>query len=107
MAGRIAAPSTTGMILDVPIDATIERVYMRSTLLPHALNREFPELADTISSLKQSDEHFARLLEQHDAVDDEITKSETGQTFLDEVSAEKLKKQRLNLKDQIYRIATS
>ena len=80
---------------------------MRSTFLTHALNREFPELADMISSLKQSNALFAHLLEQHNAVDDEITKGETRLTFLDEVSAESLKKQRLNLKGHIYRIATS
>lgn len=80
---------------------------MKSSLLPHALNKEFPELAETISALKQNDAHFANLLAQHDAVDDQITKSETGLAVLDEVSEENLKKQRLALKDQLYRAATA
>ena len=45
--------------------------------LLHALNREFPEFADAIAKLKTTD-HFANLLGQHDAVDTEITKSETN-----------------------------
>ena len=51
---------------------------MRSNLLPHALNREFPELAAAVAHLKESDLHFANLLKKHDAVDDQITADETG-----------------------------
>lgn len=79
---------------------------MRSDLLPHALNREFPELADAIAKLKATDHHFANLLGQHDAVDTEITKSETGVTPISDDALETLKKQRLHLKDQLYAIAT-
>jgi uncharacterized protein len=78
---------------------------MRSDLLPHALHREFPELADAIARLKHSDTHFAHLLEQHDAVDTDITKSETGVSPMSDHSLEALKKQRLHLKDQLYRMA--
>ena len=38
----------------------------------------FPSFADAIAKLKATDHHFANLLGQHDAVDTEITKSETG-----------------------------
>ncbi len=48
---------------------------MQSDLLSHALHREFPNLANAIARLKHSDAHFAHLLEQHDAVDADITKS--------------------------------
>jgi uncharacterized protein len=80
---------------------------MRSTLLPHALDREFPQLAAKIAALKQTDAHFAHLLAQHDALDDQITKSEMGVTALDDVNSENLKKQRLRLKDELYRLANA
>jgi uncharacterized protein len=80
---------------------------MQSDLLTHALHREFPNLADAINRLKQSDAHFGNLLEQHDAVDVEITKSETGVAPINDLSLETLKKQRLQLKDQLYRMAVA
>ena len=39
---------------------------MHSNLLSHAINREFPELADKVAKLKTSNSHFARLLVEHD-----------------------------------------
>jgi uncharacterized protein YdcH (DUF465 family) len=78
---------------------------MNSDLLSHALNREFPELADAVHRLKETDAHFARLLHEHDAVDLEITKDETGVAPMGDDALEALKKQRLHLKDQLYAIA--
>jgi uncharacterized protein len=80
---------------------------MRSDLLPHALNREFPELNETIGKLKLNNAHFAHLLSQHDALDTDITKSETGVAPMSDAAVETLKKQRLHLKDELYRIATA
>jgi uncharacterized protein len=80
---------------------------MQSDLLSHALHREFPNLANAIARLKHSDAHFAHLLEQHDAVDADITKSETGVAPMSDHSLEALKKQRLHLKDQLYRMAVA
>jgi hypothetical protein len=78
---------------------------MQSDLLPHALNREFPELAETVARLKIGNAHFTHLLAQHDEVDQQITKDETGIAPMDEAAVEALKKQRLLLKDQLYAIA--
>lgn len=78
---------------------------MQSDLLSHALHREFPNLADAIARLKTSNSHFTHLLEQHDAVNADITKSETGVSAMSDHSLEALKKQRLHLKDQLYRMA--
>ena len=64
---------------------------MRSNLLPHALN----------------DARFAHLLKQHDAVDDQITADETGVAPMGDVGLEDLKKQRLHLKDELYRMASA
>ena len=80
---------------------------MRSNLLPHALNLEFPELAAAVTHLKESDSHFAHLLTQHDAIDDQITADETGVAPMGDVGLEDLKKQRLHLKDELYRMASA
>lgn len=80
---------------------------MHTDLLPHALNREFPELADAVAGLKVTDLHFVHLLKQHDAVDDQITKDEMGVAPMGDTSLEDLKKQRLHLKDELYRMATA
>ena len=80
---------------------------MRSNLLPHALNREFPELATAVAHLKENDSHFANLLKKHDAVDDQITADETGVAPIADTGLEELKKQRLQLKDELYRIAST
>lgn len=79
---------------------------MHSDLLPHALNREFPELAAVIARLKETDLHFAHLLKQHDAVDDQITKDEMGVAPMGDTTLEGLKKQRVHLKDELYHMAT-
>ena len=78
---------------------------MNSDLLPHALDREFPELASVVARLKENDSHFAHLLQQHDALDEQITKDETGVAPMGDVALEALKKQRLHLKDQLYAMA--
>ena len=80
---------------------------MHSDLLPHALNREFPELADAVAHLRETDLHFAHLLKQHDAVDDQITKDEMGVAPMGDTTLEGLKKQRLHLKDELYKMATA
>lgn len=77
---------------------------MHSDLLPHGLKREFPALADTVARLQETDLHFAHLLKQHDAADDQITKDEMGVAPMGDTTLEDLKKQRLHLKDELYRM---
>lgn len=65
----------------------------------------FHEFRDLITELKQSDNHFARLFDEHNALDDEIKRLETGATGVtqyDEI--EQKKRQKLKLKDEIYTI---
>lgn len=87
--------------------ASIGSTAMRSELLSHALNREFPELAAAIARLKETDLHFAHLLKLHDAADDQITRDETGVAPMGDTSLEVLKKQRIHLKDELYKMATA
>jgi uncharacterized protein YdcH (DUF465 family) len=57
------------------------------------------EYRDIISKLKQEDAHFAKQFEKHNDLDNKLkNKSE----HLTDVDTEKLKKEKLALKDAIY-----
>jgi uncharacterized protein len=77
---------------------------MPKPILSHALDKEFPQLADKTRALKGSDTHFAHMLAQHDQLDTRITDSEAGRLSMDDLALEDLKKQRLHLKDKLYRM---
>jgi uncharacterized protein YdcH (DUF465 family) len=80
---------------------------MNNTLLSHALTTEFPELANAVHDLKQNDAHFAKLLNEHDALDKQITQDEMGVKAINDTDLHALKQQRAKLKDQLYRIASA
>jgi uncharacterized protein len=71
------------------------------TYKPHDLVSEFPEQAARIHALKQSDAHFARLAERYGEVNHEILRIEGEVTPASDETVETLKKQRLNLLDEI------
>jgi uncharacterized protein YdcH (DUF465 family) len=81
---------------------TTKEKTMKPPLLPHALHQEFPEFADKIQALKQSDMQFTRLLSKHDAIDAEITKVEEKLITMTDEALHHLKQERLLLKDQLY-----
>jgi uncharacterized protein len=62
----------------------------------------FPEYRDLISRLKTEDAHFSRLFERHNELDHRIHNMETNVTPAHDVSIETLKKEKLQLKDQLY-----
>lgn len=68
---------------------------------PHTLAEEFPDQLDAIHTLKTTDAHFARLLEEYDAVNDQVHLAETNVTPMDQFEEEKLRKRRLQIKDDI------
>lgn len=80
---------------------------MQSTLLTHALTIEFPELAEKIKSLKLENAHFAKLLDEHEALDKQITKDEEGVAAISDTALHALKQQRAKLKDELYHMATA
>ena len=69
----------------------------------HNLVSEFPEHKERIHHLKMNDQHFARLATEYHDVDKEVCRLEQDMATSDEY-LEALKKQRLHLKDGIYRI---
>ena len=51
-------------------------------LLSHVLNVEFPELADTFAKMAQENGHFAKLMAQYSALDQQITDDEENVKIL-------------------------
>lgn len=66
----------------------------------------FPEYRDLITQLKHSDMHFTRLFEQHNAIDQKIKNLESHLEVATDQEIERLKKEKLHLKDEIYAILT-
>jgi uncharacterized protein YdcH (DUF465 family) len=60
------------------------------------------EYKDIISKLKIENAHFAKIFEKHNELDDLVAKAESGEIALDDLELEKLKKEKLALKDEAY-----
>ncbi|WP_193185136.1 YdcH family protein [Nisaea sediminum] len=67
----------------------------------HELAEEFPEAADKIHELKQSNAHFAKLADAYHEVNREIHRIEAEIETTSDAYAEELKKKRLALKDEV------
>ena len=73
----------------------------------HDLIHELPEYRDTIHNLKISDHHFSRLFDEYHEIDHEIHRIETGIETTSDEYLEDRKKQRLHLKDELFKIIKS
>ena len=62
------------------------------------------EYKNEIHELKQSNAHFANIFEKHNALDNKIEHAEIGDTPMTDVELETLKKEKLLLKDEAYKI---
>ena len=62
----------------------------------------FPEYRDLISHLKNSDLHFKNLFEKHNQLDQQIQNLEANIGHATHEQIEQLKKQKLQLKDELY-----
>lgn len=60
----------------------------------------FPEYRDLISQLKSTQPRFQSLFEKHNALDHEIIRLEKMNADHDQIV--RLKREKLNLKDQLY-----
>lgn len=74
------------------------------TLEKHDLLHEFPESRDTIHELKLNNSHFSRLFDQYHAKDHEVYRIETGSENTSDDYLEVRKKERLKLKDELYKM---
>lgn len=62
------------------------------------------EYRDEITELKQSNVHFARIFEKHNKLDQEVKDAEHGRHGMSDFEIEKMKKQKLLLKDEMLKI---
>lgn len=60
------------------------------------------EYREEISKLKQENAHFAKIFEKHNELDDKIQEAEDGRAHLEHFELEKMKKEKLKLKDEAY-----
>ena len=64
----------------------------------------FPEYRDLITQLKTTDRHFLRLFDQHNELDPKIKNMEAAISSASHEEIERLKKEKLSLKDQLYSV---
>ncbi len=60
------------------------------------------EYRDIITKLKTENAHFAKIFEKHNELDDKIREVEEGREHMEDLELEKLKKEKLRLKDEAY-----
>jgi len=63
------------------------------------------EYRDVISQMKENNAanaHFLKIFDRHNSLDDQITDAEKGNLPLTDLELEKLKKEKLLLKDEAY-----
>ncbi len=64
----------------------------------------FPEYRDLITKLKHADFHFTHLFDKHNEIDQQIKNIEANIAIASQEEIERLKKEKLHLKDEIYAI---
>lgn len=62
------------------------------------------EYKDEIHELKQSNAHFAKVFEKHNELDNKIEHVENGDIPMTDMELETLKKEKLLLKDEAYKM---
>jgi len=62
------------------------------------------EYKNEIHELKQNNAHFANIFEKHNEIDKKIEHAELGDTPMTDAELETLKKEKLLLKDEAYKI---
>lgn len=75
---------------------------MNIKLMNKKLKHMFPEYSELMVKLKQSDPHFAKMLEAHDELDRKISRLELNPVNVINDNLEKLKRQKLKYKDRLY-----
>jgi uncharacterized protein YdcH (DUF465 family) len=62
------------------------------------------EYRDEIHELKQNNAHFAKIFEKHNELDQQVEDAEAGRIPITDIELEKLKKEKLLLKDEAYKM---
>ncbi len=62
------------------------------------------EYRDEIHELKQTNGHFVKIFDKHNELDQKVEDAEAGRVILTDVEIEVLKKEKLLLKDEAYKM---
>jgi len=62
------------------------------------------EYRNEISELKQNDRHFSRIFEKHNKLDKDVQNAEHGRVGMSDYEIEKMKKEKLLLKDEMHKL---
>lgn len=62
----------------------------------------FPEFRDLITQLKNKDQHFDRLFDKHNELDQDIKNKVENIKLATQTEIENLKKEKLRIKDELY-----
>ncbi|MEM6710941.1 MAG: YdcH family protein [Pseudomonadota bacterium] len=72
--------------------------------VPHELAEEFPNHVRVMHTLKISDAHFAKLFEAYHDLNRAIHRAETNVEPTDDAHMSDLRRQRMQLKDELFGI---
>ena len=72
----------------------------------HDLHHEFPGMDARISELKVENAHFKKLADEYDEVNHSVYRIESGAENASDEALTQLRKQRLQLKDELYAMLT-
>ena len=72
-------------------------------VLPHDLDHELPEFSQLLHELREHDDRATTLMAQYDRVNDTIVDIEENDRPYQDFEFESLKKERLRIKDELYR----
>jgi hypothetical protein len=74
---------------------------------PHDLHEDFPEYGAKLTELKTNNAHAARLMEEYHTINRAVHRAETRVEPMDDLEMDKLRKQRMALKDKIYALLSA
>ncbi len=70
----------------------------------HDLPHDFPEYLDVIQVLRASNEQFGSICDEYESLTREVERLEEEDLPIDDFTIENMKKHRVRLKDQMYRM---
>ncbi len=70
----------------------------------HPLARDLPDYKEIIHTLKLDNTRFAKLMAAYEELDKSIVRAEQGVDHLPDLELDKLKMQRVHLKDELYQM---
>ncbi len=73
-------------------------------LTHHPLTQEFPKYKSEIHALKSSNNYFHHLMERYEEIDKQIYRIQSGEEPTSDDYVNRLGKERLNMKDEMYKI---